>query len=248
LGLVFDRLSRQVDLVYTVANLPGGLKAALVATALCSVVPETVLVDDADDYLCGSERPPDGTCSICHYPAPTDVPTQRAAWGPAGGKQALQKTTDRHGAQGVPSGMSLFCLSCHDGVMAPQPPNTSAGLPIARTIGVEPGRRSGHHPYSIEYPAGTNPDFPPPRNNRVGPLPLYSYPGSADLVVRIECPTCHTVHEGAADHLLRVTDERGELCVYCHGVSPRESATVYAQLKDGRSAPDGTSCLDCHRK
>jgi len=245
--LVFDHLSRQVGLVHAFANLPGGLKAALAATALCGVGPGAAEGDHIGEFLCGEDCAPGQTCPICHYSRTRSESRQQPLWDSTAGSGARPGYAS-HGEQGRPAGLSLFCLSCHDGATASNPSDNSGRFGVAGTIGMEPGRRVGHHPYSVNYAALTDHELQPSENSRVGPLPLYGYSDSYDLVAHVECPTCHAAHSAPAEHLLRVTDKRDELCLVCHGGSRGLAESAYAQVRHQEPGPDGADCMHCHRR
>lgn len=139
-----------------------------------------------------------------------------------------------------PSGISLLCLSCHDGTMAVDmtvfKPNTwrsseDAALHLRinggdslmncgkchngeaahsieiKHIGTD---LQNDHPFSMTYAGLTNmdPDFRAPD----GP---YGFDNGIKLYDgKVECATCHNVHNPDIDLLLRARSDR--LCETCH--------------------------------
>jgi predicted CXXCH cytochrome family protein len=107
---------------------------------------------------------------------------------------------------------SLICLSCHDGVVAPDVYAGQHAMTWSErsASGLDPGKvRLTSHPVGVPYPAGD---------------PKYE---SASAVTsdgriklpdgRIQCTTCHDPHntERHAGLLVR-SNERSRLCLSCH--------------------------------
>lgn len=121
-----------------------------------------------------------------------------------------------------PQGVSLGCLSCHDGVTAYN--NIIRGT--ASNIGVMAGLRAvgadglgNDHPISITYDIVADSAFnaatglgSPGAN--VGGLPLYDrLAGSND---QVECATCHNPHDTTNGSFLRASNVQSALCTTCH--------------------------------
>lgn len=139
-----------------------------------------------------------------------------------------------------PSGVSLVCLSCHDGTIAVDSivntPNTS-WAPSANHQKMSPGstpdecgmchRPNGpagahdatvkyltqdlrdDHPISISYLealTATPREFRDPFS--IAPLRLFND--------RVECPTCHDVHNPQYFPFLRKPNDGSDLCLTCH--------------------------------
>jgi predicted CXXCH cytochrome family protein len=142
---------------------------------------------------------------------------------------------------GTPSPVTLACLGCHDGVLSPlgdggvndnkhgviNAPG-SGGIPDLSTyvncqrchpemygsgakinwIGTDL-RKS--HPVSMIYPTvQQDPGFFLPPNLQKGwsDVPLYSG--------KVECPTCHNVHDPSKTPFLRISNSGSGLCYKCH--------------------------------
>jgi predicted CXXCH cytochrome family protein len=131
-----------------------------------------------------------------------------------------------------PSSITQACLSCHDGVNA----NTKHVLRNAPGPGSIPdttsmpnclschGSMSGgedyvklgkdlrnDHPVSMTYPTpAQDPGFfiPPDLTNGWVDLPLYNG--------KVECSTCHNVHNPTIAPFLRVANNSSSLCFRCH--------------------------------
>jgi len=124
-----------------------------------------------------------------------------------------------------PEGVSLACLSCHDGATAMDslqgilddpllnvtPSNTLDDLALTNDaiFGTD---LSGDHPISVSYSlAVTNGDM-----NGIGsisPLTLYAGDTATD---NVECASCHDPHGDGADYFLRIPTLTGGLCETCH--------------------------------
>ena len=137
--------------------------------------------------------------------------------------------------------VSMLCLGCHDGtsgtaivngitgstkhdlINAPGPggiPDTTS-YPNCRNChptmyGDPPAYWSGtdlsdEHPIAMTYPtAAVDPAFNTPPDLADGwPLvPLYAG--------KVECPTCHEVHDPAIVPFLRLSNSSSQLCITCH--------------------------------
>lgn len=181
------------------------------------------------------------TCVYCHVPHVTPpggtifnrvLPQDNYAVysNPAG---TMDATINR------PGGVSLVCLSCHDGTIAVDailnPPNTawtpatnhqtmSAGN-SANECGSchKPGNKPAHdataayltqdlrddHPISISYSEAI---LRTPDDFR-DPLTIAPLRLFND---RIECPTCHDAHNAQYGPFLRVPNAQSSLCLTCH--------------------------------
>jgi len=140
----------------------------------------------------------------------------------------------------TPSSYSLACMSCHDGVniagamnskhdlivgpggsvpdttsypeCASCHPQYYTGGPPVRWLGVD---LRNDHPISMAYPTtAQDPDFLTPPDSLKGWGPL-----STDLKLydgKVECPTCHNVHNPSIRPFLRKSNASDVLCKTCH--------------------------------
>jgi predicted CXXCH cytochrome family protein len=135
-----------------------------------------------------------------------------------------------------PSGLSLACLGCHDSVSAPE---AATSNDFHRVINVPgPGltgiysknceachwahgpmysipatgpNLTNDHPISIIYPTqAQDAGFIIPPNLQKGwsDVPLFSG--------KMECATCHNVHDPARTPFLRISNSGSALCYKCH--------------------------------
>lgn len=170
-------------------------------------------------------------CVYCHTPHggqnSTNAPLWNRNFGPAAGSyqmynQTWSSTIDMTVAA-TPQGVSLACLSCHDGTIGLDVvinrPNTDTSLAgTGATMPANAGQFFANlgtdlrndHPISVTYSVVSDPAFNPPDvNNRInGELPLYSG--------RVECGTCHNPHNTTNTPFLRKSNSSSNLCRTCH--------------------------------
>ncbi|MDZ4164841.1 MAG: cytochrome c3 family protein [Smithellaceae bacterium] len=145
---------------------------------------------------------------------------------------------------GRPSGISLACLGCHDSILAPEaatstythgvinaPGSGLAGLPAPNSywnnlsclachgthgsalykIPAIGPNLTNDHPISMAYPtAAQDAGFfiPPDLQKGWSDVPLYGG--------KVECASCHNVHDPARTPFLRVSNSGSALCYKCH--------------------------------
>lgn len=141
-----------------------------------------------------------------------------------------------------PSGISLVCLSCHDGTgggavhsgnqhsvinkaKAGGAINTGSDIDGQSCIKCHTGTYSGiyssalsvmagpdlrnDHPISMPYPVA-NPKYQVPPNPTTGWTDIKLYNG------KVECPSCHNVHDPAKAPFLRADNGASAMCLTCH--------------------------------
>jgi len=122
---------------------------------------------------------------------------------PGGDKHAL--VNPFNGPSQAAAWNNTNCLRCHQGHMSGQ----TRGI---RIVGID---LRNDHPVSMTYPTSAqDPEFltPPDTQRGWGPLAsdLKLYDG------KVECPTCHNVHNPAIRPFLRKTNANDQLCKTCH--------------------------------
>ena len=170
-------------------------------------------------------------CVYCHTPHgganSTNAPLWNRNFGPASGSYQMYdqvwSSTINMTVAASPQGVSLACLSCHDGTVGldviVNRPNADTSL--AGTGGLMPANAGqffsnlgtdlrNDHPISVTYSVAADPAFNAPDvNNRInGELPLYSG--------RVECGTCHNPHNTSYTPFLRKSNASSSLCRTCH--------------------------------
>lgn len=166
-------------------------------------------------------------CVYCHTPHNGSGPTNAPLWnrdfgaGPyAMYNNAFSSTIDMEVAAS-PQGVSLACLSCHDGsigldVIVNRPNADTSLAGTGTTMPANAGQffanlgvnLQNDHPVSITYEETRDAGFVPASAGRVGTLPLYSG--------RVECGTCHNPHNTTNNPFLRVSNSTSTLCTTCH--------------------------------
>ncbi len=119
---------------------------------------------------------------------------------------------------GQPEGPSKMCLSCHDGVTAIDNYGGNGGTGIVITGSAALGADlSNDHPIGIEYPTTLPGEYNDPATFSPG---VNSGPGVSlvDIggVDRVECTSCHNVHNNGLGTFLRVPLQESYICLQCH--------------------------------
>ena len=180
-------------------------------------------------------------CVYCHTPHNNNTDIEAPLWNrqtPAGPYTMYDSPTMDMNVAASPQGVSLACLSCHDGSIALDQiinrPTGSTVTPSGTTIetcatqchiGDNPPDGlnfegtfigtdlSNDHPISVTYDPSLDPNFNPASNGKVGNLPLYG--PNQD---RVECATCHNPHDNSIRPFLRTSNENSALCLTCHNI------------------------------
>ncbi len=157
-------------------------------------------------------------CVYCHTPHNANTTVGVALWN----RQSSTATYTMYSSPtidmtiaGTPQGVSLACLSCHDGTLAfdallnpPGGATNSGNMTGSEKVGPD---LSNDHPISITYDTAADPAFVAPTAGKVGTLPLFG--SSAN---QVECATCHSVHDDTNKPFLRVANTGSALCTTCH--------------------------------
>lgn len=172
-----------------------------------------------DAYFTGTD---DRICVFCHTPH--------------GGNQSLAQLWNRNNSGATyqmyespsmdmtmdtqPSGSSLLCLSCHDGVQAVSTlavtprynwSPTAAGSHLNASGALESGPGfvdtdlRDDHPISVEYDPAQDPDF-----LTVPASPVRLENG------KVQCISCHNPHDDENGKFLVMSNENSALCFACH--------------------------------
>ncbi len=158
-------------------------------------------------------------CVYCHTPHNANTAITAPLWNRASSTATYtmysSPTIDMTQAA-TPQGVSLACLTCHDGTIAidqylngPNPPagGKNGTLSGKKKIGPD---LSNDHPISITYDNTKDTEF-----NALSAisatLPFF---GSGND--QVECATCHDVHDATNADFLRVSNSGSALCTTCH--------------------------------
>lgn len=119
---------------------------------------------------------------------------------------------------GQPEGPSKMCLSCHDGVTAIDNYGGTGGTGIVITGAAALGTDlSNDHPIGIAYPTALPAEYRDPNTFAPG---IGGGPGvklaTINGLQRVECSSCHNVHNNGLGTFLRVPLQESYLCLQCH--------------------------------
>lgn len=119
---------------------------------------------------------------------------------------------------GQPEAPSKLCLSCHDGVTAIDNYGGSGGTGIVITGKAAFGTDlSNDHPIGIEYPTALPAEYKDPSTFAPG---IGGGPGVKLVTInglqRVECTSCHNVHNNGLGNFLRTPIQESYLCLQCH--------------------------------
>lgn len=180
-------------------------------------------------------------CAFCHTPHFANTSINAPLWNRTIGPVTFtpyQSSTMDTVCPSVPSGVSLACLSCHDGVLAnndkhdlvnaPGPggmPDTTSwpncynchpdiyGDPPVNWLGTD---LRDDHPISMGYPTpAQDPAFTIPPDLQKG----WGGGSSADIKLyagKVECASCHNVHDPDIFPFLRKSNANSAVCLTCH--------------------------------
>ena len=175
-------------------------------------------------------------CAFCHTPHFASATISAPLWNrnvkPVTYQMYTSSTIDT-AIPSAPVGVSLACLGCHDGATSGSNehsllngpgsgsvPDTTSSLNCQRCHGSFYGGTDPNwlgtdlrndHPISIAYPtAAQDAGFFIPPNLQKGwaDIPLYSG--------KVECPSCHNVHDPSKIPFLRIANTGSALCYKCH--------------------------------
>ena len=176
-------------------------------------------------------------CLPCHTPHNADTEVQEAPlWnhelsvGPY--QMYTSPTMQAEISVEGPTGVSLLCLSCHDGTVSLDAfgGNPGTGFFIDNYPGADlTTDLSNDHPISFTYDAAlaaADPGLydPTVTNVTIGDTNGLSRQGTITEVMLInqelQCSSCHSVHNdyvaAGTESLLKISDQGSQLCLTCH--------------------------------
>ena len=113
---------------------------------------------------------------------------------------------------GGPQGVSLACLSCHDGTIAVDSfGGNSSGTSWVSGSALIGTDLSSLHPVSVTYDTTKDPDFNNKTSVVAAGLVLYG-----DHKDQVECGSCHNPHDPTNQPFLRISNAGSALCLTCH--------------------------------
>jgi predicted CXXCH cytochrome family protein len=158
----------------------------------------------------------DQICVVCHTPhhgatgliAPLwNHTTTTATFTPYAGSGSLDATV------GQPQGISLLCLSCHDGTVAIDAFGGAAGGPTMTGAGLVDTDLSNDHPVSFTYDAALVTADGGLNDPTTAPINGWLFGANSD---QVECASCHDVHDNTNAPFLRMSNANSALCLTCH--------------------------------
>lgn len=164
----------------------------------------------------GVNIPGNQVCLPCHTPHNALVPGEAGVlWNHA---ETTQTFVMYKSTAGQPEGPSKLCLSCHDGVTAIDNYGGNGGTGIVITGSANIGTDlSNDHPIGVAYPTAQPTEYRDPSTFSPG---IGGGPGVALVeingVERVECSSCHNVHNNGLGNFLRVPIQESYLCLQCH--------------------------------
>jgi len=146
-------------------------------------------------------------CIFCHTPHKAVQSTFGPVWNHAPSSTVYQLygggVTGKGTVVNQPGPASAACLSCHDGTVAVDAFGGAAGNPATRITGdalIGTDLRDDH-PIGVVHTVASG----------------YKAPTNAKLFnTRVECASCHDVHNNTFSPFLRMSNSGSALCLDCH--------------------------------
>lgn len=197
---------------------------ATTAAMLClAVASNAQIAASAHDFSTSGWNASGEICIVCHTPHNADISvTDAPLWNhetTAVVAYQLYTSATFDAVPGQPDGASKLCLSCHDGTVAIDnfggaSPNTTF---MPGTADLTTDLRDDH-PISFTYDAAL---AAPATEELFDPTAAPSGLGGTiddDLLFssKVECASCHDVHNAGFSSLLRMSNAGSALCLTCH--------------------------------
>jgi predicted CXXCH cytochrome family protein len=200
----------------------GLLVIVIAALALVPAVASAAITGSAHDLSSGGASTYKGTsdqiCIYCHTPHNANTPQLAPLWNhpsTAVASFTFYSSSSFNGSTtiGQPSNNSKACLSCHDGTLAADSYGATTGTHTITGTALLGTNLSDDHPISFTYNAAlATADgglvSPASASEVVAGIPLYAE--------KLECASCHNVHDNANDPFLRFANAASALCLKCH--------------------------------
>jgi predicted CXXCH cytochrome family protein len=189
--------------------------AAVAAVLALPMVAQAGIVGTKHDITTLSGVTATEVCVFCH--TPHGASSQLAPlWNHATTATAsytLYSSSTLNASMGQPTGTSRACLSCHDGTVAADSYGGATGthnVGSGANLGTD---LSNDHPVSFTYDgalATTDGGLvsPASASQVVSGIPLFAG--------KLECASCHTVHDNSNVPFLRADNTGSALCLKCH--------------------------------
>ncbi len=164
----------------------------------------------------GVSIPGNQVCLPCHTPHNAlKSGEENVLWNH---QETTQTFTMYMATAGQPEGPSKMCLSCHDGVTAIDNYGSVTTGSITITGSANLGTDlSNDHPIGIAYPTNEPTEYKNPSTFAPG---IGGGPGVRLVTIngadRVECTSCHNVHNNGLGNFLRVPVQESYICLQCH--------------------------------
>ncbi|MEI6575401.1 MAG: cytochrome c3 family protein [Bacteroidota bacterium] len=183
------------------------------------------IVGSKHDFTSASWNSSGEICKVCHTPHAAALVANAPLWSHATStatytvysSPTLNAGTPA-GTIGQPSASSKLCLSCHDNTVA------IGGTTFIGTVGSPVGYSnlgidlSNDHPISFTYDAALV-TLDPGLKAVTSPSGIGAGTIASNMLLggKVECASCHDVHNGAGiAHLLKKSNAGSALCLTCH--------------------------------
>ncbi len=170
-------------------------------------------------------------CVVCHTPHNADISVVTAPlWNHELSTSSYTVYSSPTMDESVPQplGISKLCLSCHDGTIATDNYGGNMNgvnfITSSANLGTD---LSNDHPISITWThntvgriSGNTWGHCTSCHDNIGedpakfPMPFYSYDGG--ITYKVECSSCHDPHYNGHDKMLRLSNDKSNICMTCH--------------------------------
>jgi predicted CXXCH cytochrome family protein len=154
-------------------------------------------------------------CVVCHTPHHGTTGLEAPLWNHTTTTATFTPYTGGtlDATVGQPQGVSLLCLSCHDGTVALDAFGGAAGTTPITGDGLLGTDLSNDHPVSFTYDAALVTADGALNDPTAAPIADWLYGAGSD---QLECASCHDVHDNTNAPFLRLSNDNSALCLTCH--------------------------------
>ena len=197
-----------------------GLAVMMLFVASSAIAQGTIAASAHDLSLAAWNTTEQNLCEVCHTPHEA-VSAVVPLWDRATPAGPFIPYTANSGQIGDPLGVSLACLSCHDGAtnLDAYGDNGTGSTPMGAVPGNFGLDLSNDHPVSVSYGGALDMQGSAPIDARVR---IFSNGADTDAV---ECASCHNVHNdgdaeiggaGSGRWMLAMENTGSVMCLTCH--------------------------------
>ena len=202
--------THQTTLVKTLATL------ALFATV--ALTGRAAIAGTKHDLTTNAWAITDQKCIFCHTPHNAKTTQLIPLWNHGATTTTFtlyQNTGTLNATMGQPAGTSKACLSCHDGTVASDSYGTITGTHLMTGTANLGTSLADDHPVSFTY----DPALATADGGLISPLNANFVDGGGTIPLfagKMECASCHEVHDNTFGKFLRVSNAGSALCLKCH--------------------------------